>query len=75
MLNVSCAVVISIVNCMIFRYEVAKSKSRLIREDDNDASDDDDDDDRCITMTVNTEEADREKRREAFHAAQDLGLS
>lgn len=53
------------------RYEVAKSKSRLIREDDNDASDDDDEDG-CITMTVNTAEADREKRREAFHAAQDL---
>ncbi|KAK7871921.1 hypothetical protein R5R35_009725 [Gryllus longicercus] len=45
------------------------AKSRLVRDDDNDVSDDE-----RITMEVNTAARDKEKRREAFLAAQDEGV-
>lgn len=47
------------------------NKSRLIREDDNDQSEDDDE--KRIDFTIDSTKIDKERRREAFHAAQDQG--
>jgi len=49
------------------------SKSRLIREDENDQSEDDDE--KRIDFTIDSTQVDKERRREAFDAAQDQGKS
>lgn len=56
-------------NALFICHRVREEKSRLVREDDNDQSDDEDRID--FSTATNAAKIDREKRREAFNAAQD----